>query len=316
MKTCLFLSLIMTLPVLARADQPDPERAVVDREGQAISLQAGVVHQGSTRGKARDWMIMPPGTATIGGSLSFLTADAGVGEGLQFTDVVLTSLGARLAFQERFEIAGGVTLLPKQPSFTEELIFQNASLGARVGFGKRYAAHASVSGGVLLDDRGMWSGAALGLQARKSLHRTLLVEGTFGGAGTGLFEDQRDRPSWLTEVVAGGELIFRDPFGTTAGWIGTEFRFPVAHDAMMSDLGEMPYDPQTRVNVHLGVTLSYIESWDIYARYVVIDRGDSIDPRTTLPILEGGFDQQQLMIGLTHVFHPEKNADHRLLLAH
>lgn len=304
------LSSILALPALARADQPDVEREVKP----AVLLEGAYVSDG-TRGKAKDWMIMPSGTATAGGTLTFLTAERGMGEGLTFTDVVMTSVNARLAFQERFELAGSATFLPKQPSFTDELLWQSASLGGRVGFGHRYAAFATGAGGVLLDERGLWAGADAGLQARKSLHQTLLVEGTFAGSGTSLFEDQRDQASWLTEVVAGGELIFRDPFGNVAGWVGTEFRFPVAHDSTMSDTGEEPYDPQTRVNFHLGGTLSYIDNWDIYAQYTFVDRGDAVDPRTTLPILAGGFDQQLIVIGVTHVFHPEDNASQNLLIA-
>jgi hypothetical protein len=305
------LSTLLVLPALAHADQPAVSEEAT-RTGRTID---GVSLSGSTRGKAQDWMIMPSGTATAGGTLAFVTAERGMGDTLKFTDVVMTSVNARVAFRHRFELAAGATFLPKQPSFTDELLWQSASLGARVGFGDRYAAFVTGAGGVLLDDRGMWAGADVGLQARKSLHRTLLVEGTFGGSGTSLFEDQRDQAAWLTEVVTGGELIFRDPFGTVAGWVGTEFRFPVAHDSMMSNTGEPAYDPQTRVNFYLGGTLSYIDNWDIYAQYAFIDRGDAIDPRTTLPILAGGFDQQQIVIGVTHVFHPENNADQSLLIA-
>ena len=121
-------------------------------------------------------------------------------------------------------------------------------------------------------------------------------------AGILLVEDDREQPSWLTEATASAELVFRVPNGMMAGWLGTEFRFPVAHDSGRSDAGAEPYDPQTRVNVHLGVVLSYIRNWDIFFKVAVVDRGDQVDPTTTLPILEGGFDQQHLIVGLTRRF--------------
>lgn len=296
----LILSAVTALAVVILA--PSAAHAQVERSAaEAISLTGG--DSGSARSKANDWMIMPGGTTTFGGSIQFVTAQDGFGdERLRFTDIVMLSLHARRSFMDRFELFGSSSFLPKQPSYTDELVWQGASLGARIGAGKRYAGVFAVSGGPLLGDRGMWGGGALKMEARKSLHKTLVVEGGIGGATTALFEDQRDKPAWLTEATAGAELVFRDPMGMTAGWIGAEFRFPVAHDSTASDLGEEPYDPQTRVNVHLGVVLSYIPNWDIFAKYVIVDRGDSIDARTTLPILEGGFDQRHLIIGLTRRF--------------
>jgi hypothetical protein len=250
-------------------------------------------------------MIMPSGTSTLGGALQFMTGDGGLGsEGIQFTDVVLLSLHARRSFKHRFEVFGATGLVPKQPSFTDELIWQNVSLGGRVGLGKRYAVYAAAAGGPLLADRGLWAGGGGGVQARKNLHETMVLEGGLGAAYTSVIEETRDQPSWLGEITAAGELVFRDPRGSVAFWIGTEFRFPVAHGSSISDAGEPAYQPQTRVNFYLGFVLSYIENWDIYTNYIIIDRGDLVDPTTTLPILVGGFDQQQLIIGLTRRFRP------------
>lgn len=263
---------------------------------------------GSARSKANDWMIMPAGTTTIGGHLGFMTAYAGLGdEQIRFTDVVMLNLHARRSFKDRYEIYGSTSLLPKQPSFTDELVWQSASAGLRVGAGDRYAGNISFSGGTLLGDQGYWGAGGLVVQARKSLHQTLVVEGAMGGITTALLEDQRDSPSWLTELTTSAELVFRVPNGMMAGWLGTEFRFPMAHDSSRSDAGDAPYDPQTRVNVHLGVVLSYIKDWDIYAKLAVVDRGDLVDPSTTLPILEGGFDQKYFMVGLTRRFRPDRH---------
>lgn len=287
--------------LLAPADAlAQSERAAAE----AIALTGS--DSGSARSKANDWMIMPEGTTTFGGHLGFMTAYAGLGaEQIRFTDVVLATLHARRAFKDRYEVFGSASFLPKQPSFTDELVWQSASAGARVGAGERYAATLAFSGGTLMGDQGYWSAGGLVVQARKSLHPTLVVEGAMGGVSTVLFEETREQPSWLTEATASAELVFRVPNGMMAGWLGTEFRFPVAHDSSRSDDGIEPYAPQTRVNVNLGVVLSYIRDWDVYAKLAVVDRGDLVDPTTTLPILEGGFDQKYLIVGLTRRFRPD-----------
>ncbi len=294
---------------LALASLFSPTRAHAQSEPSAAESIALVDSDvGSARSKANDWMIMPAGTTTLGGHLGFMTAYAGLGDDeIRFTDVVLMTLHARRAFKDRFEIYGSSSFLPKQPSFTDELVWQSASAGARVGAGERYAANLSFSGGALLGDQGYWGAGGLVIQARKSLHSTLVVEGAMGGITTALIEDERESPAWLTELSTSAELVFRVPNGMMAGWIGTEFRFPVAHDSSPSDAGAEPYDPQTRVNVHLGVVLSYIRDWDIYAKLAVVDRGDLVNPATTLPILEGGFDQKYLIVGLTRRFRPSKH---------
>jgi hypothetical protein len=42
----------------------------------------------------------------------------------------------------------------------------------------------------------------------------------------------------------------------------------------------------------------------------VIDRGDIANPATRLPILDGGFDQKQIMFGVTrHIDAPHRHHD-------
>ncbi len=316
MKTTLASFIVLALVSAASAARAqEASRAV----GETISMSGGSLSDsGSYRSKANDWMIMPDGSTTLGGSLRFLTAPTGtpgMDDGLKFTDVVLTSINARHAFARRFEIFFGASFLPKQPSYTDELVWQNVAAGMRAGFGKRYAFHLTGSGGTLMGDRGMWGSAGAGLQARKSLHETLLVEGDLGSSWTALSEKDRSQPSWLIEANAGGQLVFHEPHGMMGAWVGTEFHFPVADDSVMSDSGAAPYDPQTRVSFEIGGVLSYIDDWDIVAKLSVFDRGDSVDPATTLPILDGGFDQTQIMIGVTRHFKPSKSDSRPMQLA-
>lgn len=255
------------------------------------------------RALAADWLILPQGTWTLGGDLRFLTAEGGLGEGaLRFTDAVLLDLHARASVAGKAELFGGLTLLPKQPSGTGEVLWQGASLGGRVGFARRFAATVTAETGPLLGHRGNWLITEAGVEARKSLHPTLRLQGALLGAGTVLFRDggTEGRPGFA-EVVADAEVSLRVPSGEAAVWLGTQFRFPVGTFSQTAG-AEGALNPQTRVNVRVGGVLSYIENWDIYAQFVVVDRGDLRDPATTLPILDGGFDQDTFLFGLTHRF--------------
>jgi hypothetical protein len=212
----------------------------------------------------------------------------------------------RSAIGKRGELAANLDILPKQPSFTDESVWQRLSFSGRLGFGKRYAGYAEASAGPLLGAEGLWGAGVAGLQARKSIHETLVFQLSGGASFTGIAPDGMsgmDDSAWFVEAITGGEMVFRVPNGMMAGWVGTQLRFPIAG----GERGTGPMlDPHTRANVDLGVVLSYIEDWDIFAELSVVDRGDLVRPETTLPILDGGFDQTQLIVGLTRRFQREK----------
>ncbi|AKJ01615.1 hypothetical protein ATI61_103330 [Archangium gephyra] len=278
---------------------------VLAQEGEpvqgATSPEGGyVITGGDPRGYAEDWLILPAGGATVGGHLRFLTAEGGLGdEALRFTDVVLLDVNGRLSLGGTGELFASTTLLPKQPSRTGELLWQGSSLGGRVGFAERFAASLRATVGPALAHTGYWVTTDVGVEARKSLHETLRVQGLLGGSATALFlEGNPERRLGFGEVVAGGEVVLRAPNGAAAMWLGTEFRFPVVRSASPAS-ARADLDPQTRVNVRLGGVLSYIEDWDLFAELVVTDRGELSEPTTRLPILDGGFDQTLLLLGVT-----------------
>ena len=115
-----------------------------------------------------------------------------------------------------------------------------------------------------------------------------------------LFKDAASGRQGLGEIVVDGMAVFHDPAGISAGWIGTEFSFPVLTFAGEETAPSL--DAQTRVTFRLGASLSYIREWDISAELIVGDRGDASQPATQLPILEGGFDQTLFMLGFTRRF--------------
>jgi hypothetical protein len=57
-------------------------------------------------------------------------------------------------------------------------------------------------------------------------------------------------------------------------------------------------DPQPRLDFKIGTAIS-LNRWDLYVELAVVDRGDLANPATRLPVLDGGFDQRQVIFGVT-----------------
>jgi hypothetical protein len=148
-----------------------------------------------------------------------------------------------------------------------------------------------------LNDAGGWGSVALGAQTRKSLHETIRVQAALGGAATRLFMGEDSGRPWFTEVVAHGEALLRTPRGELATWLGVDYRVPLVHDD-----GNLEIDPKVRLSAHLGFLIGYVKRWDLYLLFSVVDRGDLAEPATTLPVLDGGFDQGQIVIGASRHF--------------
>ncbi len=233
----------------------------------------------------------------VGASLDFLTRDRAPGESaLKFTDVVLFRVHGLMSIGRRVELFGGVDLLPKQPSFTDELVWQGAMVGTRVSFTKKLSAYVRGQGGPALGRDGYW---AIGeIAARSQLHlaeRVLFWESTLGGTYTQLFPDDDDRIKlWQTELLAQSGIAIRERRGFFAAWLTFGFHFPLAVGREL--------DPQTRVSVQLGMLIGVTKALDFFAEIQILDRGDLQDPRTTLPILAGGFDQNRFVFGFNRRF--------------
>ena len=296
------------LAALLVAAASSTARAQVDA-APAGSYSAGEsVSVASVRSYAADWLVNPFRELELGGAFRFVTAPESNltseddGE-LRFSDVGIFHAGARYSFARRFEVAAGVDLLAKQPSWLDEPAWNGGDLGFRFSLGKNWALWARGAGGPLLADAGAWGEAASGLQARTSIHETIRFQAAAGVSGTRLFMGEDSGRPWFTELVSHGEAVLRAPRGEVAGWLGVDYRVPLAH----SD-GNLEIDPQTRLNFQLGLMLGYVGAWDLYAVYAVVDRGDVEDPATTLPLLDGGFDQSQLIFGGARRFDLEDPA--------
>jgi hypothetical protein len=298
---CLALASSITVTAAAATARAEPDRAPVDDMGEELTVEGG-----SARAMANDWLIPPRGWV-LGSALSYETSRGGIGDhGLAFTDVVLLRLTARAVVKGRAEFYGVLDLLPKQPSFTDELVFQGAHAGVLVRLPHTLGFDVRVDEGALMEKQGLFAGARAGLVGRRVVHEILAYQGEVAAAWTSLRFDQGERAS-LAELTASGSIVFRAPEGSAAAWVGFGFAFPLAHRGSIPNIGGL--DPQVRSDFRIGGVVSLIKQWDVYAEYAVLDRGDYTAPRTMLPILDGGFDQQQLTIGIVRHFAQDEERE-------
>lgn len=233
----------------------------------------------------------------LGAGLDFITSDPSLGGNrLKFTDVVLFRLHGLVSIGRSTELFGGIDLLPKQPSYTNELVFQGALAGWHYRIGDALAMYARGETGPLLERTGWWVGGESALQFRVDLaEHALFWENAVGGRYTRIQSDDPMLRSWLTELMAQTGLAVRDTKqGAFAAWL------MFTYDVPLVDHG--PIDSQTRVGMQLGILLGVTKSLDLFLEYSILDRGDLENPKTTLPILSGGFDQKRILFGFNKRF--------------
>jgi hypothetical protein len=254
--------------------------------------------------------LLPSGMLEVSGQIAMLTSDdVGQERGLSLTDVGLLRLGARRAIGEFFELFIGTELLVKQPEAWDEPIWQSAHGGVLVPFGHRLAMSIQGAGGELFQEPGFWWQAQSSLLAKPVIARWARFELALGHSITRLDIDGDPRPFWLEEVVAHAETQLGER--GFAAWVGVDYSLPVAGGPDAASRTSPRFlDPNVRLGLHVGGVVSPRKSsWDLFAIYSVIDRGDLERPETTLPILDGGFDQHQLTIGVQHRFGADSSDD-------
>ena len=97
----------------------------------SAAVERTMMDSGDYRSKTEDWLIAPGGSGSFGGGFTFMTADGDLGgvlctRRLKFTDVVLLGLQSRYSLGGIAEVSLATSLLPKQPSTTDELAWQSA----------------------------------------------------------------------------------------------------------------------------------------------------------------------------------------------
>ncbi|MDX2086602.1 MAG: hypothetical protein SFX73_02075 [Kofleriaceae bacterium] len=247
----------------------------------------------------------------LGASLDFLTRDraAGLPE-YKFTDVVFFRLHGLLAVGKRTELFGGVDLLPKQPSYTNEMRWQGGLIGLRHSLTNKYSMYLRGRGGPQLDKQGYWVMGEAAVQSKIHLaERVLFWDSTIGGTYTQLFPDEGTVPAWQAELLAETGIALRDRKGVFAAWFTFTFHFPLIATpgrGSPDPATGLVLDPQTRVGVALGALIGVTKTLDFFIETSILDRGDLQDPTTTLPILSGGFDQTRTLFGFNKRFGARK----------
>ena len=196
----------------------------------------------------------------------------------------------------------GVDLLANNP--TDEPTLASARLGVDVALGPKGVADVEIAAGPQLDERGLWSTANLGAGWRKNHFELFATETRFGLTTTSLFNTNIG-DQWLAEASIGGRVLFECECISFRVWLGGELWVPLAHSG-----GPLPsvgkgvlagsdalLDPTSRLELKLGIAVDAISDWDVFAELAVRDHGERDVPGTTLPILIGGSDQAEIVLG-------------------
>jgi hypothetical protein len=292
-------------------EQPAPPQTVPAQPAQpdhddvrpATAVEGMGYDYSSPRQKAGDNLLMPDGDIELGGEMAFVTADESLGNAeVKFTDVALLRLHVRRSIKRKVELVAGTTILPKQPSYTDEPVWQSAMVGVRGAAAQKWVLNVGGAGGMMLGNTGWWWTAGAGMATKRRVHETLTFELGANGSYTRLVPDGPGDDPWLVEAGMAGDILLHTPRGEIGAWIGSSFSIPVVH----ADLAAL--DPQPRLDFHIGMVYALIERWDLYVEFQVVDRGDLGYPATLLPILDGGFDQNQLVFGLVrHITKEPQN---------
>ena len=251
----------------------------------------------SSRGVAEDFLVLPDG-ADLGGRLRMVTADDGLGVGrLKLTDLALMELDADWAFARSFELDAAVSVLAKQPSATREPVLQGGSLTVRRDLFTRTAAAVSGAAAPLLGVKGLEFGAAAFVTHKHRLNEFVAFALAAGASSTFLRPTNAQDNPYLFEA-AGNAAIHVGFKRFVGGWMGAGYAIPVVHGGH-DPVSGMSLDPQPRLDLNIGGAVRIADDWDLSVELSIIDRGDAAAPATRLPILDGGFDQIQLSVGVT-----------------
>lgn len=277
------------------------DRAAVAQEIQLtgpVTSVVAVAHSSEPASKSSNSLILPSGHVELGGELTLVTCDEcpSLDDPAKLTDIALFRGLLRHSLGERLELVAGTSLLAKQPEPFDASVWQGSNLGLRVAFAEVFASEAVAAVGPLLGRDGSYGQLGTGLRSKLKVDYVLRFELALGGLFTYLGPSDDHRASWLEELTGHVEAQLGGRSG--GGWVGIGYAMPVAHAPTL--------DPGPRLDLDVGGVVTF-DDWDLYAIYTIVDRGDVSRPESTLPILDGGFDQHQITLGVRHRFEPERD---------
>ena len=280
---------------------PAPAQPEVVVEEIYASMAVSARNPGS---KMNDSLALPSGALELGVELALLTSSARVaGEPLAFTDAGLLRLRARKSFGAQLELFAGTQLLAKRPDASDAELWQGVQAGAQWLFAPDLGISVQASAGPVLDSGDGYFSAGPTLSSKHRIDYHVHFELGVGYLFTALDLEAPDDPLFhLHEAHAYAEV----QLGNHSGGMFTRFAYhlPFASGPSAQHSPERYLDPSAQLNVQIGAVLVAGDQadWDIYAVCTIVDRGNADDPATILPILDGGFDQQQWTAAVQHRF--------------
>jgi hypothetical protein len=305
-----------------RDPAPGPEAAapddntviVIDQHGTHTMTTQGltsanevILTSGSARGTAEEFLVLPTGL-DVGGRLRTVTASDSAGiERIKLTDLALFDLHAEWAFRRHYELDVAVSVVPKQPAAMNAPVFQGGSLAVRRDLIERTAIAVSGSATPLLGLDGVAFGGAAFVMHKHRLNEfvtfafagganAVLVRATRAAEmAPGIATTANDRPFLIEGAGHVGVLVRAD--GHWGGWASVGYALPAYHRGR-DPVSGMAIDPPPRLDLHIGNAVRLARRWDLTVELSILDRGDLDAPATRLPLLDGGFDQIQFIVGV------------------
>jgi hypothetical protein len=287
---------------------PPPPDVNVIPQARTFSSDAMTVAAGGATGRsvAEDFFVLPDG-AELGGRLRTINADGGLGSGpLKLTDVALFDAELEWAIARHFELDVALSVLAKQPSSTDEAIFQGGSITLRRDLFAQTALALSSGAEPLVDLHGIAYGAAAFVTHKKRLNQFVSFALALGANAMFVRPSAASDAPTLVEAAGHAAVLVRVPNGVYGAWLGAGYAVPVFHHGN-DPVSGMALDPQPRLDVDIGNGVQLSDDWDLTADLSIIDRGDLSNPATRLPILDGGFDQIQIMVGISRRIHANRH---------
>ncbi len=273
---------------------------------EPLYATAQVRSLGGLASKSSERFVLPAGVGELGGDVALITSGPVLTDHeLQLTNLGLFRLRGRQSFGTRVELRAGTSLLAKQPVDAHEGAWQGAFVGTTFEPTRGFAFTFDASFSPLLYDAGSAWQVTPGLMAKWRLDRYARLLLGVGSIFTALDAEGGFTPRAFVEE--GSAEVEAQLGGDDGGfWLTTDYRVPFASRGDRPGSPSVPLDAPVTLSLEVGGVLTVSDTWDLFASYAFVDHGELERPETTLPILDGGFDQRQLVFGVQHRFLPKR----------
>lgn len=262
---------------------------------------------------SNETLSMPRGGVEFVGDLRFVTGRANerIAEA-RFTDLVLASTSVRYGLTRRISLTASVMWLAKQPIDTHASWWQRGGGALMVALSRGWMTHVELTGGTLMAAAGSWGRIRSGLRWSRRLSTSVGIRSGLGVAATMLMltDDRRFRQA---DVEASTRLSLHRSRSQLFSWIKIGYSAPLAYDDdVIAPVLGVPFTPVRRIHGEIGLAVTVVSGWDVFARVSAMTGSDLDSPGAMLPIVDGGFEQRQFMFGLKRRYRVDgRDAAHR-----